>query len=195
MARSTCSDSSVRSAFGPTHGAHGPAEAGPDVRCVCESDATEDRFLFVRSVCLQADRVVRSVRLQPDCVVRILIRGVPASLSTSVATVTGAGADTRLLEAVKAGNGQTVRALLKQRADVNVREVDGTTALHWAARNNDAETAVGVDPRRCHRRRGEPLRRHAALPRRDQRQCGDRRGAAEEWRRCERACCRRGRRW
>jgi ankyrin repeat protein len=59
----------------------------------------------------------------------------------SVAIITAAGTDTRLLEAARAGNGQTVRALLKQRADANVREVDGTTALHWAVRNNDAETA------------------------------------------------------
>ena len=62
----------------------------------------------------------------------------------SAAIVSGAGADTRLLEAVKAGNRQTVRTLLNQHADANVREVDGTTALHWAARNDDAETAIAL---------------------------------------------------
>src|SRR5207249_2207285 len=34
-----------------------------------------------------------------------------------------------------------VRSLLKQRPDVNGREPDGMTALHWAVRNDDAETA------------------------------------------------------
>src|SRR5712691_10758984 len=38
-----------------------------------------------------------------------------------------------LIDAVKAGNTETVRALVAKRADVNTAEVDGTTALHWAA--------------------------------------------------------------
>jgi ankyrin repeat protein len=38
-----------------------------------------------------------------------------------------------LIDAVKHGNIDTVRALVAKRADVNAAEVDGTTALHWAA--------------------------------------------------------------
>ena len=38
-----------------------------------------------------------------------------------------------LIEAVKAGNIDTVRAMVAKHADVNAAEVDGTTALHWAA--------------------------------------------------------------
>ena len=38
-----------------------------------------------------------------------------------------------LIDAVKAGNTETVRALVAKRADVNTAEADGTTALHWAA--------------------------------------------------------------
>ena len=34
---------------------------------------------------------------------------------------------------------EAIRALLKQRADVNAAQPDGTTALHWAAHWNDAE--------------------------------------------------------
>ena len=34
---------------------------------------------------------------------------------------------------------EAVRALIKQRADVNAAQPDGTTALHWAAHWNDAE--------------------------------------------------------
>ena len=47
-----------------------------------------------------------------------------------------------LVEAVKQGNREAVRALLRQHADVNRAEPDGTTALHWAVRANDAETAA-----------------------------------------------------
>ncbi len=51
-----------------------------------------------------------------------------------------AGIDVSLIEAVKAGDGQTVRTLLKQRSNVNAAEPDGMTALHWAVRANDTET-------------------------------------------------------
>jgi uncharacterized protein len=44
-----------------------------------------------------------------------------------------AGVDQPLVEAVKRGNIDTVRAMVAKRADVNAAEVDGTTALHWAA--------------------------------------------------------------
>lgn len=46
-----------------------------------------------------------------------------------------------LIDAVKAGETATVQALLSQGTDVNVREVDGTTALHWAAHEDDPVTA------------------------------------------------------
>jgi ankyrin repeat protein len=46
-----------------------------------------------------------------------------------------------LAEAVKQRDTAALRALLKQGADVNAAEGDGTTALHWAAMNGDAETA------------------------------------------------------
>jgi ankyrin repeat protein len=50
-------------------------------------------------------------------------------------------AATSLIDAVKAGNGPSVRAILKQRPDLNSQEPDGMTALHWAVRNDDVETA------------------------------------------------------
>ena len=46
-----------------------------------------------------------------------------------------------LVEAVKAADADAVRALLAGSADVNGREPDGTTALHWAAHRGDAEVA------------------------------------------------------
>ena len=47
--------------------------------------------------------------------------------------------DTRLVDAVKAGNSAAAAALLTKKVDVNVPEADGTTALHWAVRSNDAK--------------------------------------------------------
>ena len=48
-----------------------------------------------------------------------------------------------LVEAVKAGSAESVRALLDQRVDVNAAEVDGATALHWAVRGEEA-SVVGM---------------------------------------------------
>src|SRR5690349_2240965 len=50
-----------------------------------------------------------------------------------------AHADSRLADAVKAGDKATVIALLGKRADVNAAEVDGTTPLHWAVRADDVD--------------------------------------------------------
>jgi ankyrin repeat protein len=46
-----------------------------------------------------------------------------------------------LVDAVRAGRAETVRALLKQHVDVNASLPDGTTALHWAAQANATELA------------------------------------------------------
>src|SRR5688572_12396594 len=42
-----------------------------------------------------------------------------------------------LVNAVKAGDLTRTRALLRQKADVNQAEADGTTALHWAVHRDD----------------------------------------------------------
>src|SRR5579862_9767487 len=59
----------------------------------------------------------------------------------AAASLVAAGSPPSLVDAVKAGRSADVRALLKQRADVNVREPDGTSPLHWAVRADDRETA------------------------------------------------------
>ncbi len=46
-----------------------------------------------------------------------------------------------LIEAVKAGEAGAVEALLDAGADVGATEPDGTTALHWAAHNDDLRLA------------------------------------------------------
>ena len=54
--------------------------------------------------------------------------------------VAGATPDLRLVEAVKNQDKDAIRTLLKERVDVNTREGDGATALHWAAHRNDVDT-------------------------------------------------------
>ena len=47
--------------------------------------------------------------------------------------------DTRLVDAAKAGNSTAAISLLTKKIDVNAAEPDGTTALHWAVRNDDTK--------------------------------------------------------
>jgi len=88
--------------------------------------------LCVRSVRLQAD----DVRLKPDA--------------------------TKVVEAAKAGNRAAVLSLIQQKADVNVPEADGTTALSWAVRQDDVEMAdrlikAGADVKAANRYGVTPL--------------------------------------
>jgi ankyrin repeat protein len=53
-------------------------------------------------------------------------------------------ADVRVVAAMKARDAAAVRALLRQKADVNGADVEGMTALHWAAHWNDLETVKGL---------------------------------------------------
>lgn len=50
--------------------------------------------------------------------------------------------DRRLLEAAKRRDLAAVTALINQKVDVNVAQLDGATALHWAAHWNDPEMVV-----------------------------------------------------
>jgi len=50
-------------------------------------------------------------------------------------------AGSEVADAAMKGNRDAVRALLQRKADVNAPQVDGTTALHWAARLDDVEIA------------------------------------------------------
>ena len=63
-------------------------------------------------------------------------------LALSAATALWAASEARLAEAAKHMDRATVRAMIEQHADVNAPEVDGTTALHWAANQDDLETAA-----------------------------------------------------
>jgi ankyrin repeat protein len=45
----------------------------------------------------------------------------------------------RLIEAVKSGNFEAVRTLVRQRSELTATEADGTTALHWAVRADNRD--------------------------------------------------------
>jgi ankyrin repeat protein len=57
----------------------------------------------------------------------------------SVLPAFAAGSD--VADAVMRGRKDVLRTLLQQKADVNIPQIDGTTALHWAVRADDLETA------------------------------------------------------
>lgn len=58
----------------------------------------------------------------------------------AAATVAAAQTPARVAAAMKQKDAAAVRALVKQGADVNTPDVEGMTALHWAAHWNDAGT-------------------------------------------------------
>src|SRR5262245_24580874 len=66
------------------------------------------------------------------------------ALTAAVAFLVAAGsvaADPTLVEAAKRRDVDAVRALLKHKADVNLPQADGATALHWAAHWDDLTIA------------------------------------------------------
>jgi len=64
------------------------------------------------------------------CLGALLIGGVPAAAAT-----------TDVVDAAKRGDRNAVRAALARKADVNATQIDGSTALHWAAERDDIELA------------------------------------------------------
>ena len=67
------------------------------------------------------------------------VLGSCVTLLLSAGSLAAAGSD--LADAAMKGNKQVVRALLQRKVDVNAPQIDGTTALHWAVRADDLETA------------------------------------------------------
>ncbi len=61
------------------------------------------------------------------------------AVATPGATL-GALADSPVADAAMRGDADTVRALLREGADVNAAQGDGLTAIHWAALNGDVAT-------------------------------------------------------
>jgi ankyrin repeat protein len=76
--------------------------------------------------------VLRSQRLAGFLIIPLLSIAAPVDLTQSLPPI---------IKAAKGDNKDAVRALIKQHANVNAPEIDGTTALHWAAQINDTELA------------------------------------------------------
>lgn len=70
----------------------------------------------------------------------ILIVVLLAAFSVALSGQRAPVAATSLLDAVRTGDKAAVRALVRQRADVNAAEPDGTTALHRAVLRDDLES-------------------------------------------------------
>jgi uncharacterized protein len=78
------------------------------------------------------------------------------------ATAVTLGAGSGVADAVMKGDTATVRKLLLAKADVNARQVDGATALHWAVYRNDVEMAdlllkAGANVKAANREGSTPL--------------------------------------
>jgi uncharacterized protein len=63
-----------------------------------------------------------------------------AAFLLSAVTLSAAGADAALADAMEKMDRVAVRTLLRKHADVNAPQVDGMTALHWAAYQDDLES-------------------------------------------------------
>ena len=64
-----------------------------------------------------------------------------AVLLFSIASTALAAAETPIADAAEARNSAAIRVLLFLGANVNASQVDGTTALHWAAYHDDTDAA------------------------------------------------------
>ena len=60
---------------------------------------------------------------------------------SAVGAFAAGGSESGVVEAAKSGDKATLRALIQKKADVNVAQPDGTTALHWASYHDDLESA------------------------------------------------------
>lgn len=78
------------------------------------------------------------------------------------------GPDSRVADAAQSRDLTQLRALIRQHAEINTPQADGTTALEWAAHWNDAEAvdlliAAGADAKAANRYGATPLSEAANL--------------------------------
>lgn len=91
------------------------------------------------------------------------VRTAAVGILVSCLAVPGAArAESRLIDAVKAGDRAAVTSLLRDRAAVHVADADGTTALQWAVRADDLDMVglllrSGADPAAANRYGMTPL--------------------------------------
>ena len=86
---------------------------------------------------MQATHIANDRRLLAllPAVIAALLAGVPEAAASGIDAPT-------IVEAARAQDTDTVRALIAEGVDVDAAQPDGATALHWAAYRNDSETAA-----------------------------------------------------
>ena len=92
----------------------------------------------------------------------LLLPDFPAAAGPSRKPAAARMTPNRLVEAAKSGDDEALRSLLGAHADVNQRQADGATALHWAAHRDDLKNAVllieaGADVRASNELEVSPL--------------------------------------
>jgi ankyrin len=70
-----------------------------------------------------------------------IVGGVLMVVLAAIHVASAGAANSPMADAAMKQNREAVRSLLRQKADVNAPQVDGTTALHWAVRLDDLDTA------------------------------------------------------
>src|SRR4029079_19148467 len=81
----------------------------------------------------------RGALMRGDFFHTLVRRAIAAALLVCAAAAAEAASSLPLVEAVKGATRDGARTLLRQKANVNAAEADGTTALHWAVRSDDQE--------------------------------------------------------
>ncbi len=89
-------------------------------------------------------------------------RMIAVALAGSMLAVVSYGAASEVADAAMNKNKDAVRLLLAKKADVNAPQADGTTALHWAVRQDDLATVdllirAGANVRAANREGATPL--------------------------------------
>ena len=86
---------------------------------------------------------MKATRIANDWRLRVLLAAVIATLLAGDSEAAASGIDApAIVEAARAQDADTVRALLAEGVDVDTAQPDGATALHWAAYRNDPEIAA-----------------------------------------------------
>src|SRR5579862_8118737 len=94
------------------------------------------------------------------------MRALTVILFSAALSASGYAAGADAADAIQNRDTDALRTLIKQRADVNAPQPDGTTALHWAAHWNDLDAVnllLGAGAKAANRYGATPLSEAAAL--------------------------------